>query len=101
MLVGGLLRSRCLTNDSPVERRPVRGCRPPLVLIGISNVEHVHMKKCSRCGAVIDPERLDALPHTTMCTPCARLNPEPLRLDPNVVCDIGSASARNGWGKSS
>lgn len=78
----------------------MRGCGPPLVLIRISNVEHVH-KKCSRCGAVIDSERLDALPHTIMCTPCARLHPEPLRHDPNVECDIGSASARNGWGKSS
>lgn len=56
-------------------------------------------RKCAMCDAVIIPERLEVFPHTERCVACARKNPEPLRHDPNVVCDIGSASARNGWGK--
>ena len=27
---------------------------------------------CSRCGKLIDPERLDILPTTTLCSDCAR-----------------------------
>jgi len=56
-------------------------------------------KKCVTCGNVIQAERLEVFPHAVRCIACARLNPEPLRHDPNTVCDIGSASARNGWGK--
>lgn len=52
---------------------------------------------CSVCGTAIDPERLDALPHTTVCTACARKNPEPLRHDPDQVCAKPSISARNGF----
>jgi len=55
---------------------------------------------CSLCGAMIDPERLEALPRTTLCTPCARANPEPPRHDPNTVCAKASASARNGFAAS-
>ncbi|MFQ5854686.1 MAG: TraR/DksA C4-type zinc finger protein [Anaerolineae bacterium] len=28
--------------------------------------------RCDRCGAQIDPERLEILPATTLCAACAR-----------------------------
>lgn len=28
--------------------------------------------RCEQCGAKIDPERLEILPHTTLCVDCAR-----------------------------
>jgi DnaK suppressor protein len=28
--------------------------------------------RCEECGGVIDPERLAVLPHTTLCSNCAR-----------------------------
>jgi hypothetical protein len=52
---------------------------------------------CSQCGGGIDPERLEVLPKTTLCTNCARKNPEPPRHDPNVVCAKASGSGRNGF----
>ncbi len=56
-------------------------------------------KSCVVCDAWIALERLEIFPWAVRCTKCAAANPEPLRHDPNVECDIGSASARNGWGK--
>lgn len=55
---------------------------------------------CSKCGGVIDPERLEALPDTRLCIDCARANPEGLRHDPNEVCARASPSGQNGWSPS-
>jgi hypothetical protein len=52
---------------------------------------------CSLCRKDIDPERLEALPHTRLCIACARENPEPPRHDPNVECAQASPSGQNGF----
>ncbi len=52
---------------------------------------------CTTCGKPIHPERLEFLPHTKLCTPCAAKNPEPLRHDPNEVCAKPALTARNGF----
>jgi len=38
----------------------------------LQNLEEGRYGICVRCGATIDPERLDILPLTTLCIQCAR-----------------------------
>jgi len=38
----------------------------------LEQVEAGSYGKCERCGKQIDPERLAALPHTTLCSECAQ-----------------------------
>lgn len=52
---------------------------------------------CYYCKNPIPEERIEALPRTHMCTPCARRNPEPKRHDPNVVCMKPSVACNNGF----
>ena len=52
---------------------------------------------CVKCGQKIDPERLEVLPDTKLCTACSQKNPAPPKYDPNEVCSKGSVSARNGF----
>jgi len=57
--------------------------------------------KCQECNKTIPKERLEVLPHTTMCVRCAAENPEPPRHDPNEVCDRASDVGRNGFARNS
>jgi RNA polymerase-binding transcription factor DksA len=38
----------------------------------LSKVDEGSYGRCERCGAQIDPERLEILPATTLCVDCAR-----------------------------
>ncbi len=58
------------------------------------NEQHRH---CTVCGAVIDPERIEALPDTHICVGCARKKPAELWHDPNEVCAKASSTGRNGF----
>lgn len=53
--------------------------------------------KCATCPKEIEPERVEFLPHTRICSICARTRPEPARHDPNEVCAKASLSCSNGF----
>lgn len=55
------------------------------------------VRECLACKRMIDPERLEYLPHTVYCTACSAKNPTPPRHDPNELCAKASQSCQNGF----
>jgi DnaK suppressor protein len=44
--------------------------------------------RCERCGAQIDPERLEILPTTSLCAACARAGSEPPKPPSNTSTQV-------------
>ena len=50
----------------------------------LTKVDEGSYGRCERCGAQIDPERLEILPATALCVDCARA------VDPSTTSPLGS-----------